>query len=422
MKELIVYADFDWLNAPEEMGRLTFEMLRGNVSYGFEFAPSWLKQHSDITLSDDLQNYTGLQYTKPDRDIFACFMDALPDRWGQLLLNRREQTQARMESRPVRTLNSFDFLMGIDDFSRMGAFRFKEQRESDFINASLTLRTPPITSLAMLQQAADAIEKAEEKHQLPEQKWLTQLLKPGTSLGGARPKASVIDENNQLCIAKFPSRKDDYDVELWEHCCCLLAKQAGIQVAQTKVVSLTGPYHTLLSRRFDRTSEGKRIQFASALTLLGLQDGDNASNNYGYLNIVDFIIRSCTNVEQNLRELYRRVAFNICVGNTDDHFRNHGFILTRKGWTLAPAYDINPTHNTYQSLLISAHSDESNLQILLDAAEDYMLSKGAAQQIINEVIAAVKNWRKIATHLGIAKHEIENFAHVFERFTNGYIG
>lgn len=222
--------------------------------------------------------------------------------------------------------------------------------------------------------------------------WIAQLVQPGSSLGGARPKASVIDENKILYIAKFPSRKDDYDAGLWEHFSHLLAKKAGVNAAETRVISTSDKYHTLLSRRFDRR-EDRRIHFASAMTLLGLNDGDNANTGNGYLDIVDFILQNCTNVEDNLQELYRRVAFNICIGNTDDHFRNHGFLLTAKGWTLSPAYDMNPTLNEYQSLLINSSTNKSDLNELLNSCEEYMLQKQPAQQIISEVLDAVKEWR-----------------------------
>lgn len=171
----------------------------------------------------------------------------------------------------------------------------------------------------------------------------------------------------------------------------------------------------MLSRRFDRREDGKRIHFASAMTLLGLNDGANANTGNGYLDIVDFIIQNCTNVEDNLKELYRRVAFNICIGNTDDHFRNHGFLLTFKGWTLSPAYDMNPTVNEYQSLLINSYTNKSDLKELLDSCEEYMLPKETAQQIIGEVLNAVKEWRALATRLGLAKSEQERFVAVFER-------
>jgi len=415
MKKLYVFADFDWLKEPRLIGELSYESLRGSDSYGFCYSNEWLKDYGSLFFSDDLNNYPGQQYTTPDKDIFGCFSDALPDRWGRTLINRREQILAKEEKRPVRRLSSFDYLIGIEDFSRMRGFRFKESMDGEYINASETLRIPPLTDIRELIAASSEIEKSEEENQLPEMRWIAQLVQPGSSLGGARPKASVMDENKNLCIAKFPSRKDDYDAGLWEHFSHLLAKNAGINAAKTRVISTNDKYHTLLSQRFDRRADGKRIHFASAMTLLGLTDGDNANTGHGYLDMVDFILQNCTNVEDNLKELYRRVAFNICISNTDDHFRNHGFLLTAKGWTLSPAYDMNPTLNEYQSLLINSHTNKSDLNELLDSCEEYMLPKETAWQIIAEVLDAVKEWRALATRLVLAKSEQDRFAAVFER-------
>lgn len=417
MKKLYVYADFDWLKEVELIGELGYESLRGADSYSFTFNNEWLRLHSNLFLSDDLNNYPGQQYTQPGKDIFGCFSDALPDRWGRTLLLRREQLVAAEEKRPIRRLSSFDFFTGIDDFSRMGGFRFKEDLDGEFINVSESLKIPPLTDIRELIAASAEIEKCEENNMLPDRKWIAQLVQPGTSLGGARPKANVIDTDKTLYVAKFPSRKDDYDAGLWEHFSHLLATKAGINAATTKVLTTGEKYHTLLSQRFDRTQEGKRIHFASAMTLLGLSDGDNATTGHGYLDIVDFIIQSCTDVERNLQELYRRVAFNICIGNSDDHFRNHGFLLTAKGWTLSPAYDMNPTLSEYQSLLVSLTSNKAELSILLDACEDYMLNRKTAEKIISEVIEVVKGWRELATRLGLSKREMEMFAGVFERRT-----
>ena len=361
MKKLYVYADFDWLNEIELIGELGYESLRGSDSYCFTFSDDWLKKHGDLFLSDDLNNYPGQQYTQPGKDIFGCFSDALPDRWGRTLLLRREQLAAMEEKRPVRRLSSFDFLTGIDDFSRMGAFRFKENPDGDFINVSESLKIPPLTDIRELIAASAEIERSEEDNVLPDRKWIVQLVQPGSSLGATGEK-----------------------------------------------------YHTLLSERFDRTKDGKRIHFASAMTLLGLNDGDNATTGYGYLEIVDFIIQNCTDVDRNLQELYRRVAFNICIGNSDDHFRNHGFLLTAKGWSLSPAYDMNPTLNAYQSLLISATSNKADLGILLDACGDYMLNCKIAEKIISEVTEAVKGWRELAVRLSVSKREMDLFAGVLD--------
>lgn len=407
MKTLYVYADFDWLAEPMLVGELGYELLRGSDSYAFKFDNDWLRQYGSLFLSADINNYPGQQYTQPGHDIFGCFSDALPDRWGRLLLNRREQILATEERRPIRRLSSFDYLIGIDDFSRMGGFRFKTIPDGDFINCDSHLRIPPLADLRSLVAASMEIEKSEEQNRLPEKKWIQQLVHPGSSLGGARPKAGVRDADGCLHVAKFPSRNDDYDVSLWEHLSHLLAKKAGVNAAETSVISTGEKYHALLSKRFDRTADGRRIHFASAMTLLGLMDGSDAQTGNGYLDIVDFILQNCCDVENNLRQLYRRVAFNIAIGNTDDHFRNHGFLLTPKGWMLSPAYDLNPTTNEYQSLLINSSTNKSDLNLLLGSSEEYMIGKDEATKIIGEVTNAIKGWRRMAVSLGIAKREME---------------
>lgn len=419
MKTLFVYADFDWLAKPTLVGELGYESLRGSDSYSFRYDADWLRKHGGLVLSADLNNYTGQQYTQPDRDIFGCFSDALPDRWGRLLLNRREQIQASEEKRPVRKLSSFDYLLGIDDFSRMGGFRFTTEKDGEFINSDTSLRVPPLTDIRALVAASMEIEKSEDLNRLPDKKWLLQLIHPGSSLGGARPKAGVMGSDGHLYVAKFPSRNDDYDVALWEHHSHLLAKAAGVIAAETSVIETGGKHHTLLSKRFDRNAEGRRRHFASAMTLLGLTDGCDAKTGNGYLDIVDFILQNCRDVEDNLRQLYRRVAFNIAISNSDDHFRNHGFLLTPRGWTLSPAYDMNPTLNGYQALLINSSTNQADLSILLDSSEEYMISKAEAKQIISEVIAGVSRWKALANRLGIAKREIDLFEQVYLKAENG---
>lgn len=414
MERLLVFADFDWLDKPELVGELCYEKLRGSDSYAFQYDEHWLKGHAEVKLSEDINNYPGMQYTQPGQDVFGCFSDALPDCWGRTMLKRREQILASEEKRAVRSLSSFDYLMGIDDFSRMGGFRFKKELEGEFINVSASLKIPPLTELKDLLHASREIEKSEEANVLPEKKWIAQLIQPGSSLGGARPKASVLDEKGNLCIAKFPSRKDDYDAGLWEHFSHLLAQKAGIEVAQTKVLGGLGKYHTFLSRRFDRKDEAKRVHFASSMSLLGLKDGDNAQGGYGYLDMVDFILQGCCDVEQNLQELYRRVAFNMCIGNSDDHFRNHGFLLTQKGWTLSPAYDMNPTLNEYQSLLVNESSNKADISVLLDSCESYLIKKEIAANIIQEVQTAVSGWESLAVQLQIPVREMTLFKDRFK--------
>lgn len=413
MRELYIYADFDWLEEPELVGRLTYERLRGNGTYGFCFDKIWLKNHSDIILSEDISNFFGFQYSKEEH-VFGFISDTLPDRWGTRLLNRKEQVEAKEQGRNAHTLYSYDYLRGVDDFTRMGALRFKETENGDYINLHTQLSIPPLTSVRELARISQEYEEADEKNELPEIKWIRQLEHPGTSLGGARPKANVTDEANNLWIAKFPSRNDDYDVALWEHFCHILARNAFINSAETQLLATDNGYHALLSKRFDRTNTNKRIHFASAMSMTGLNDGDNYETGYGYLDIVDFIIKNCIDVDDNLEELYRRVAFNICVGNSDDHFRNHGFLLTKKGWTLAPAYDINPTNNEYQSLLVDVNSNEASLERLQDACDDYYITKAKASRIIDLIKIAVKDWRKVANTLQIPESEQSRFAIRFD--------
>ena len=405
MTKIYVYADFNWLKKIELVGELSMQSIRGKESYSFEFSKDWLKNYGSIQLSDDINNYTGIQYCQQNNEIFGCFADSLPDRWGRTLILRREQILAMEEKRPVRRLTEFDFLTGIDDYTRIGGFRYKIDPTGEFINTSNKLQIPPITEIKELVRASNEIELSEEKNTLPQKKWLFQLIQPGTSLGGARPKATIIDENKHLYIAKFPSRNDLYDVGLWEHLSHLLAKESGLNCSESKVIKAGNKYHTLLSKRFDRTADNKRIHYASAMTMLGLKDGCNANTGNGYLDIVNYIIKNCCNVDYNLKELYRRVAFNISIGNSDDHFRNHGFLLTPQGWTLSPAFDINPSLSKEQSLLINSYTSKSDLNILLDSCEEYMLNHNTAKQIIEEVLKGISKWKLLANKINIPQSE-----------------
>ena len=401
MKKITVYADFDFLSDAQEIGTLGYEHVRGKDHFVFEYSREWLKQYGGILLSGDLMNVPSLQHPRNNDNVFGFVKDSFPDRWGRLLLDRRERLTAQSEGRPTRMLTNYDYLIGIEDFTRMGGIRYKEEDNNDFINASEKYLVPPIESLRALCDACHEIELAEERNELPEQRWLDQLIDPGTSLGGARPKANVIDTDGTLYVAKFPSKKDLENTELIEHFSYHLAAKAGIHVAKTRTIRISKDRDLLLSERFDRTKDGRRIHFASAMSLLGLDDGADSSTGNGYLDIVDFILHGCTDVRQNLRELYRRVAFNVMFGNTDDHFRNHGFLLTPKGWTLSPAYDINPGAKSHQCLLIDSYTEQSDINALLSASENYMLERQEAAEIIEGVRAAIKDWRMIATELQI---------------------
>ena len=410
MKRITVYADVDFLSAVQEIGTLGYEHVRGKDHFVFEYSRQWLKQYGGILLSGDLMNVPSLQHPRGNDNVFGFVKDSFPDRWGRLLLDRRERLKAQSEGRPTRMLTSYDYLIGIEDFTRMGGIRYKDEDSDGFLNSHTKYLVPPIESLGALCEACHEIELAEERNELPEQRWLDQLIDPGSSLGGARPKANVIDADGTLYVAKFPSKKDLENTELIEHFSHRLAAQAGINVAKTRTVRISKDRDLLLSKRFDRTNDGRRIHFASAMSLLGLDDGAGSSTGNGYLDIVDFILRGCTNVRQNLRELYRRVAFNIMFGNTDDHFRNHGFLLTPKGWTLSPAYDINPGAKSHQCLLIDSYTEQSDINALLSASENYMLERQEAAEIIEEVRASIKDWRKTAAQLQIPLKQLGSYS------------
>lgn len=410
MKRITVYADFDFLTSQQEIGTLGYEHVRGKDHFVFEYSREWLKRHGGIVLSGDLLNVPSLQHPRGNDSVFGFVKDSFPDRWGRLLLDRRERLAAQSEGRTVRKLTNYDYLTGIEDQTRMGGIRYKRDDSDDYINASEKYLVPPIESLRALCDACHEIELAEERNELPEQRWLDQLIDPGTSLGGARPKANVIDTDGKLYVAKFPSKKDLENTELIEHFSHKLAAAAGINVAKTRTIKISRDRDLLLSERFDRTTNGIRIHFASAMSLLGLEDGAGNSTGNGYLDIVDFILQGCTDVQQNLRELYRRVAFNVMFGNTDDHFRNHGFLLTPKGWTLSPAYDINPGVKLHQCLLIDQYTEQSDINILLAACNSYMLEEKEAKEIIEEVRTTIKEWRSIAVKLQIANKIIEPYS------------
>ena len=410
MKEITVYADFDFLAVPQEIGTLGYERVRGNDHFVFRYTGDWLKLGGGIILSGDLMNVPSLQHPRGGSNVFGFVKDSFPDRWGRLLLDRRERILAKAEGRDVRQLTNYDYLVGIEDLTRMGGLRYKSDDCDDFINVGDRLLVPPVESLRTLCDACREIEAAEERNELPDRRWLDQLVDPGTSLGGARPKANVVDSDGKLYVAKFPSKKDLENTELIEHFSHQLAASAGIYVAKTSTVGISKGRDLLLSERFDRTVGGRRIHFASAMSLLGLDDGAGSSTGNGYLDIVDFILRDCVDARQNLRELYRRVAFNVLFGNTDDHFRNHGFLLTSKGWTLSPAYDINPGAKTHQSLLIDQYTEESDINALLNASESYMLERKEASEIIEEVRTAIRDWRKIATRLRVPVKVLEPYS------------
>lgn len=408
MRQIEVEMDAKCFPQAEHVGTLGYDMIRGNAAYQLEFDEQWLQKQRQVKLSGDLQNAGGPQYASGR--LFGFLQDAMPDRWGRRLIDKRERLLAVQEGRAVRHLTDIDYLTQIDDTTRMGALRLRDG-DSLLGNEYTDTPVPPLTYLREFVDMAQEYERQDEQGGIIREEWLLNLYKQGSSLGGARPKANVRDTDGSLWIAKIPSINDDYDVALWEFWAHKMAGQAGIEVPEMRLLSLPGQkYHTLLSKRFDRDGE-KRIHFASAMTLCGLQDGADATTGNGYLDMVDVIVGNTGFVEPQgaLEQLYRRVAFSIAIRNHDDHFRNHGFLLTEKGWAWSPAYDLNPSDFDTQSLLISRDSNESSLEVLLSAAGDYMLNTDRAKQIVDEVRTAMTKAHQIARQCGISDREMERF-------------
>jgi serine/threonine-protein kinase HipA len=331
-------------------------------------------------------------------------------------MKRREALIARRDKRKEYPLYESDFLVGVYDQHRMGALRFKISDDGNFLNDNKNFAAPPWASLRDLEYASLQLED-EDKDDAESLKWLNMLIAPGSSLGGARPKASIMDEKGHLWIAKFPSRNDLKDIGAWEMVVHKLAVEAGLNVSDAMVQVFSGKYHTFLIKRFDRAKNSKRIHFASAMTLLGYNDGADHTAGVSYLELAGFIQQYGANTETDLHELWRRIVFNICVSNTDDHLRNHGFLLTEKGWVLAPAYDMNPIETgTGLTLNISETDNSLNLEVAKEVAEYFRLKKDRADKIIEEVISAVQHWRSVAAKLGISKNQIQSMESAFNHF------
>ncbi len=412
-KEIYVYAEWLGLQGPRLMGILSTTQAKGKESFSFEYADEWLKSGFSQIIDPDLQYYSGAYYPKEDKPNFGVFLDSCPDRWGRVLMQRRETALAKQGGRNPEKLIESDFLLGVYDGHRMGALRFKVDENGTFLNNNTVMASPPWTSLSELQQASLKFEE-DDMDDNEYLKWIAMLIAPGSSLGGARPKASVLDIKKNLWIAKFPSKNDEKDIAAWEMVVNELALKAGINTATGKLMKFNNKYQTYLTKRFDRTSDGTRIHFASAMTLLGYNDGD--AEGASYLDMADFITKYGAAVERDLEELWRRIVYSICVKNTDDHLRNHGFLLVNNGWVLAPAYDINPNeYGKELSLNISDLDNSLDLNLALEVSGFFRLKEEEAQKIIEQVTDSVDGWKKVAVKYKISNTEQERMAAAFDR-------
>lgn len=413
-RTIYVYADWVDLAQPTLMGLLHSTLLRGKEIFSFAYDEAWLKSRSSQTLDPDLGFFSGMQYLNDDnKPNFGVFLDSSPDRWGRTLMDRREAAIARSEGRPPKNLFETDYLLGVYDGHRMGAIRFKDSPQGPFMNSNISMATPPWASIRELEHASMKLEEATEDD-TENLKWLNLLFAPGSSLGGARPKASVIDEHKELWIAKFPSLQDDRDIGGWEQVAYELARNAGINVPESVTGKFYSKKHTFLTKRFDRTPQGERIHFASAMTLLGHTDGTDYSSGVSYLDLAEFIMQNGARPDADLEELWRRIVFYISISNTDDHLRNHGFLLTDKGWALSPAYDINPVPTgTGLSLNISTTDNALSIELALEVAEYFRVSDEKAIEIISVIQSEVSKWDSIAEKVGIPKSERGAMAKAF---------
>ncbi|MDX9925214.1 MAG: HipA domain-containing protein [Ignavibacteriaceae bacterium] len=416
-KEILVYADWHTLKKTELMGFLRVEQIRNKEIFSFEYSKEWLESAHSQFIDPDLQFYSGIQYLKDSKINFGLFLDSSPDRWGRVLMKRKESIEAKKEKRPIRTLNEIDYLLGVFDYSRMGALRFKDNINGKYLNYDNDFSIPPFAMLRDLEYASLKIESEDSEDRKDYSKWINLLIAPGSSLGGARPKANISDEYNSLWIAKFPSINDESDIGAWEAISNELAKKCGIHTSQFNAMKLTAKHHTFLSKRFDRTSINKRVHFASAMTLLGLRDGSDYTTGVSYLNIAEFIIRYGSDIEKNLEELWRRIVFNICISNTDDHLRNHGFLLSESGWELSPVYDINPNEKgTGLILNISENDNSLDLNLALEIIEHFRLNIKKGNRIIKQIKSEVSNWKEYAKKYHLPRYEME----IKEKAFNNY--
>lgn len=413
-RTIYVYADWVSLGQSTLMGLLHSTLLRGKEIFSFEYDGAWLKSRSAQTLDTDLGFFSGIQYLNDEKPNFGIFLDSSPDRWGRTLMDRREAAIAGSEGRQPKNLFETDYLLGVYDVHRMGAIRFKDSLEGPFLNSNTSMATPPWTSIRELEHASLKLEEDTEDD-AETLKWINLLLAPGSSLGGARPKASVLDEQGELWIAKFPSLQDDRDIGGWEKVACDLARNAGINVPESVTGKFYSKKHTFLTKRFDRTPQGEGIHFASAMTLLGRTDGTNYSSGVSYLDLAEFIMQNGASPDADLEELWRRIVFYISISNIDDRLRNHGFLLTDKGWTLSPAYDINPVPTgTGLSLNISTTDNALSIDLALEVAEYFRVSDEKSLEIISAVQAEVSKWESIAEKVGIPKSELNAMAKAFK--------
>ena len=418
MTLIAVYADWETLQRPRRLGFLHAGKARSTNVFEFEYDTAALADPElNFTILDPrIKLFEGRQFPGQHQTRFGVFADSSPDRWGQLLMKRRLERDIRDGLAPKGTkLYESDFLLGVHDRYRVGAIRYKLNDEGNFLDDRDGLAAPPFVELRALEQASRALENDPDNMSLDGREWLRMLIAPGGSLGGARPKASVADKNGHLWIAKFPSTRDDYDVGGWEFVVSVLANQCGLRVAKGIAQRYASDHHCFMVKRFDRTETGGRLHFASAMTMTDRVDGDDASVGASYLELAEVLMEHGSEPDKDLRELWSRIVFNILVSNTDDHMRNHGFLLDPgRGWRLSDAYDMNPVaHADGLNLNITDADNALDLELAREVAGYFRVSRVDAEEIIENFQEVVGQWAKVAHATGLSKREQNNMAPAF---------
>ncbi|KFE49464.1 type II toxin-antitoxin system HipA family toxin [Pseudomonas syringae] len=422
---IAAYADWEGLEFPAKLGILHVRRSNQREIFEFEYDPSaltapWMR---NIQLDPALSPYSGPQYPQQGQDAFGLFADSSPDRWGRLLMKRRLDREKRSGLADSNDrLYESDFLLGVHDLFRVGALRLRVDDTGAFLDDNHGQAAPPLVMLRALEQASRALETDESNTAPLVDDWLRMLLAPGGSLGGARPKATVVDPDGQFWIAKFPSARDGYDVGAWESVVHALAQACGIRVPEAQHGRYASREHTFLIKRFDRTPAGKRIHFASAMTLTGHTDGDDASTGVSYLEIAETLMSQGAQPNADLKELWTRIVFNMLISNTDDHLRNHGFLLVPgKGWKLSDAYDMNPmSYGTGLKLNVSEHDNALDLDLARSVCRYFRLSLAQANEIIDDCRDVVSQWRNVAGAIGLGQQEQSEMAAAFRLAENGH--
>lgn len=416
MKEIFIYGDWKELNAsPILLGKLKSQLLKGKEIFSFEYDKTWLSSGYAQQLDPDLKLFSGPQYLKDNKVNFGLFLDSSPDRWGRTLMKRREAINAREEGRKVNLLHESDYLLGVNDLSRMGALRLKQNIDGPFLEVGTKLKIPPFSSIRELEQASIRYEEEDFMDNPKAKEWLGVLMAPGSSLGGARPKANIIDIKGNLWIAKFPSKSDDRDSGAWEHIVYQLATEIGIHMSVSRASIYSQKQHTFLTQRFDRAQD-QRLHFASAMTLLGYKDGHDHHAGGSYLELIELIEQLGAAPTQDIRELWQRIVFSVAVSNTDDHLRNHGFILIPNlGWKLSPAFDINPVaYGTGLSLNIDEHDNSLSFDLCMQVHDYFRWKEKEARMEIKRIEMIVTCWESKAKAMKISSDEIETMRPAFE--------